>query len=416
MMAQGILGLVVFLGIAWAMSEQRSAVSAREVAVGMLVQVGLAALLLNVPGSYVFFNGLNQWVLALDEATKAGTGFVFGYVGGGAAPFALENGQHSFILAFQALPVLLVVSALTSVLFYWRVLPYIVLGMAWLLQKSLKVGGALGLATAANVFVGMTEAPLFIRPYLKELTRCELFVLMTTGMATIAGTVLVVYAHILRPVMADSLGHLLIASLISVPAAITIARIMVPETATSTAGRLWPTQRATSTIDAITQGTLEGLQLLLNIVALLLVFVALLHLLNQVLAWIGLVGGEVLTLQRILGWLMAPLAWLMGIPWAQAAQAGSLLGIKTVLNEFLAYLQLAQLSPDTFTEHSRVILLYALCGFANFGSLGIMIGGLGTLVPTRRAEIVALGVKSIIAGTLATCMTGALAGLFYHAT
>lgn len=412
-MAQGLLGLLVFPLLAWLISENRGAARPAMVALGIGAQVLLAAVLLNVPGVELLFQGLNQLVLAIDAATKAGTAFIFGYVGGGPAPFTADAPEHTFILAFQALPVLLVISALSSVLFYWRVLPWIVAGMAWLLRKTFGVGGALGLSTAANVFVGMTEAPLLIRPYLREFTRSELFVLMTTGMATIAGTMLVLYATILAPVIPDALGHLLIASVISVPAAITIARIIVPETETPTAGGAPPPQRAESTMDAITQGTLEGLQLLLNVVALLLVFVALLHLVNQLLAWLPHWDGQALTLQRLLGWVMAPVAWLMGVAWSEAAAAGGLLGVKTILNEFLAYLQLAQLPETELSPHGRMIMTYALCGFANFGSLGIMIGGLGTLIPERRGEIVALGLKSIAAGTLATCMTGALAGLFY---
>ncbi|MDM8546285.1 nucleoside transporter C-terminal domain-containing protein [Candidatus Venteria ishoeyi] len=412
MIWQSILGLLTFPLLAWALSENHRAVKLKTVAAGLLVQLILASVLLNLPFLQTVFSLLNDAVLALEAATRAGTSFIFGYVGGGETPFTTSAPHNSFILAFQALPLLLVVSALSALLFYWRILPWIVRGLSWGLQKTLNIGGALGLSTAANIFVGMTEAPLFIRPYLKELTRSELFTLMATGMATIAGTVLVVYANILRDVVPDIMGHLLIASVISAPAAIAIAQIIVPETKEPTAGALLPPQQAHSAMDAISKGTLDGIQLLINVIALLLVFVALVALINSLLALLPTINQEALTLQRILGWLMAPVVWLMGIPWSEAQAAGALMGVKTILNEFVAYLNMTQLPETALSERSRLIMAYALCGFANFGSLGIMIGGIGTMVPERRQEIVGLGLKSIIAGTLATCMTGALVGVF----
>lgn len=413
MIWQSLLGLAAFPALAWLFSESRGSVRPRVVIAGLVLQLLLAALLLRFEHVHAVFLALNRAVLALAEATTAGTSFVFGYLGGGDLPFAEQQGASSFILAFQALPLLLVVSALSSLLFYWRVLPWVVKGFAWLLQKTLGVGGALGLGAAANIFVGMTEAPLFIRPYLRELTRSELFALMTCGMATIAGTVMVLYASLLSPVLPDVLGHLLIASVLSAPAALTLAQVMIPETSVSTAGNLLPSQQASSSMDAVTRGTLDGIQLLLNIVAMLVVLVALVHLANASLGLLPQVAGADITLQRLLGWVMAPLVWLMGIPWSEAQTAGSLMGVKTVLNEFIAYLDLAQLGPDALSPRSRLILVYAMCGFANLGSLGIMIGGLGTLVPERRDEIVSLGLRSILAGTLATCLTGALVGIFH---
>jgi len=406
---QAYLGFFCFAAFAWLLSEQRQYIVWRDIALGLSVQILLAILLFNFPLLQNIFLALNQVVLALDAATTAGTTFVFGYLGGGDVPFEMSNPANSFILAFKALPLVLLISALSALLFYWRILPWIVRGFSWALQKSLNIGGALGLSTAANIFVGMTEAPLLIRPYLQQLTRSELFALMTAGMATVAGTVLVLYATILSSTFPEALGHLLIASMLSAPAAITIARLLIPETEKPTDGQLLPPIQANSSMDAVTQGTLEGLKLLLNIVALLLVFVALVHLVNQLL---GLLPTEKpLSLQELLGLLMAPVVWLMGIPWHETVSAGSLMGIKTILNEFLAYLQLAQM--EDLSERSRLIMIYALCGFANFGSLGIMIGGLSTLVPERRSEIVALGMKSILAGTLATCMTGALVGMWW---
>ena len=351
--------------------------------------------------------------MALQEATTKGTSFVFGYLGGAPAPFEGGGtpGATTFILAVQALPLVLVVSALSSLLFYWRVLPVIVRGLSWLLQKSMGIGGALGLGAAANIFVGMIEAPLFIRPYLKKMTRCELFTVMTCGMATVAGTVMVLYASILNGVIPNAMAHILIASIISAPAAITVSAIMVPETGERTAGEIVPPRQADSSMDAVTKGTLDGLSLLLNIIAMLVVLVALVHLVNLLLGLFPAVGGRQLSLQGVLGTIMAPVVWLMGVPWSEAHTAGSLMGTKTILNEFLAYLDMAQLSREALGDRSRLIMTYAMCGFANFGSLGIMIGGLGTMAPERREEIVGLGLRSIVSGTIATCLTGAAVGI-----
>jgi CNT family concentrative nucleoside transporter len=408
---QSLLGLVAFLGFAWLISERRSLQALKIGAVGIGIQIVLALLLLKLPPLKQFFVIFNQAVLALQEATRAGSGFVFGYLGGAPLPFEETQPGASFILAFRALPLIIVVSALTALLTYWRILPWIVRGFSALLQKSMGVGGAVGLGAAANIFVGMVEAPLFIRPYLNALTRSELFVLMCTGMATIAGTVLVLYASIIGGIVADAAGHLLVASLISAPAAITVALIMVPQHEAPTPGSLALQQQASSAMDAVTQGTGDGLKLFLNVAAMLLVLVALVHLINLMLAVLPDAAGAPVTLERALGLVMAPVTWLMGVPWRDAFTAGSLMGTKTILNEFLAYLQMAQLPEGALDARSRLIMTYALCGFANFGSLGILIGGLATMAPKRRAEVVSLGLKSIVGGTLATCCTGAVVGL-----
>ncbi|MGD8913915.1 MAG: nucleoside transporter C-terminal domain-containing protein [Candidatus Thiodiazotropha sp.] len=410
-MAQGLTGLLLIPLLAWLISENRQAFNWRVPFTGLILQLIMALLLLKLSLFQSLFIKLNQILLSVQEATEAGTRFVFGYLGGAESPFLASDSGSSFILAFRALPLVLVISALSALLFYWRILPLLVGFFSWLLQKSLGISGALGLGAAANVFVGMVESPLLIRPYLSRLTRSELFSLMTLGMATIAGTVLVLYASFLEGVIVNPMGHLLTASLISAPAAVMISRLMIPETQEGTAGERLDTQPVNSSMEAITNGTIEGLKLLANIVAMLIVLVALVSLLNQILGLLPAIAGEALSLQRLLGWLMAPLAWLMGIPWSEAITAGSLLGTKTVLNELLAYLELARLPADALSERSRLILTYALCGFANFGSLGIMLGGLGSIIPQRRNEIVALGMKSIIAGTLATLLTGTVAGL-----
>ena len=404
-------GLLVLMGLAWVLSERRRACRWQLVAAGVGLQFVLAVLLLKVPGVGQVFTAINQLVLALQTATESGSQFVFGYLAGGPLPFEERQPGASFILAFRALPLILVVSALAAVLNYLGVLPWLVRGFARVLERSLRVGGAVGLTAAANVFVGMVEAPLLIRPYLARLSRSELFVVMTVGMATVAGTVLVVYASILEPLLDDALQHLLVASIISAPAAVTIARLMVPESGEPTPGELVSEPTEAGVMEALTLGTQRGLQLLLNVVALLLVLVALVHLANAVLAWLPAVGGEAITLQRIFGVGFAPIAWLMGIPWSEALTAGNLLGTKTVLNEFVAYLELADLNPGALSPRSHLVVSYALCGFANFASLGIMLGGLVTMVPERRAELLILGPRTLVSGTLATCCTGAVVGV-----
>ena len=394
----GIAGLV---GAAWLFGEKRAAVPWRTIIAGLVLQLVMAVIFLKVEAIKRAFLKLNDALLVLEQATQAGTGLVFGYLGGGPAPFQVTDMGATFVLAFRALPIVLVMSALSALLFYWRVLPAIVRALSIALEKLMRVGGVVGLSTAANIFVGMVEAPLFVRPYLPRVSRGELFAIMVGGMASIAGTVLFLYAAILRPVVPDAVAHLLIASILSAPAALVIAFLMVPPEGTITGGNIELRSDASSSMDALTRGTLDGAQLLLNIVAMLVVFVALVALVNLVIAPYSLQGA--------LGWALAPLAWLCGIPWSEARAAGALLGTKTVINELVAYVDLSKMSE--LSERTRVLLTYALCGFANFGSLGIMIGGLGTMCPERRAEVVALGLKSIVAGTLATCLTAATVAL-----
>jgi concentrative nucleoside transporter, CNT family len=411
---QSALGIFALLAIAWIVSEDRRAVAWRQAAVGLLVTFATALILLKVPGATRAFAAINGAVDAIAAASRAGTSFVFGYLGGGQLPFDLKVPGAEFVLALQALPIVLVMSVLTTLLFHWRILPPIVRGFSWLLERTLKVGGAVGLSTAANIFLGMVEAPLFIRPYLARLTRSELFIVMTGGMAGIAGTVLVIYASLLGSVIPDAAAHFVIASVIGAPAAILVSLIMVPErSAEHTGGTEVPevAKVAASTMDAIVRGTAAGLELLLNICAMLIVLVALVHLANAIIGTLPPLAGAPITLQRLLGYAMAPVCWLIGIPWKEAVTAGGLMGIKTILNEFIAYVELSKLPADALDPRSRLILLYAMCGFANFGSLGIMIAGLGTMAPERRDEVVSLGIKSIVSGTLATCLMGAVVGV-----
>ncbi len=407
----GMLGIAAIVGIAWGFGEARGQVRWLRVAIGLGVQVVLAVLLLKVPVFERLFASLNGVVTGLEGATREGTSMVFGYLGGGELPFDEKTPGGSFILAFSALPIVLVISALSSLLFYWRILPILVKGASRVLERTMGIGGALAIGAAANIFVGMVEAPLLVRPYLQKMTRSELFSVMTCGMATVAGTVIVLYAQILGPVLPNALGHILIASFISAPAALTVAQIMIPERGEITAGDVEIEITASSSMDAITQGTGAGLQLLLNICAMLVVLVALVATVNSLLGLGPGVGGEALTLERLLGWLMAPLVWLIGVPWAEAQTAGMLMGTKTVLNELVAFLDLVALPEDALSPRSKLIMTYSMCGFANPGSLGILLGGLCTMVPERRSEIVGLGLRCIVAATLATCLTGALVGM-----
>ena len=410
---QSAFGVFVLIAIAWIVSEDRRAVAWKQASIGLLVTFATAVILLKVPGVSRVFSAINDAVDAISAASRAGTSFVFGYLGGGQLPFELKVPGAEFVLALQALPIVLVMSVLTTLLFHWRILPPIVRGFSWLLERTLKVGGAVGLSTAANIFLGMVEAPLFIRPYLATLTRSELFIVMTGGMAGIAGTVLVIYAIVLGPLIPDAAANLVIASVIGAPAAILVSLIMVPEKADKRASDavLEVGKVASSTMDAIVRGTAAGLELLLNICAMLIVLVALVHLANAIIGVLPSVGGAPITLQRLLGYVMAPVCWLMGIPWKEAVTAGALMGMKTILNEFIAYVELSKLPADALDPRSRLIMLYAMCGFANFGSLGIMIGGLATMAPERRDDIVSLGLKSIVSGTLATCLMGAIVGV-----
>jgi len=410
---QSALGVFVLIAVAWIISEDRRAVACKQAAIGLLVTSATAVILLKVPGVSRVFGAINDAVDVISAASRAGTSFVFGYLGGGQLPFELKVPGAEFVLALQALPIVLVMSVLTTLLFHWRILPPIVRGFSWLLERTLKVGGAVGLSTAANIFLGMVEAPLFIRPYLAALTRSELFIVMTGGMAGIAGTVLVIYATVLGPLIPDAAANLVIASVIGAPAAILVSLIMVPEKADKPASDavLEVGKVASSTMDAIVRGTAAGLELLFNICAMLIVLVALVHLANAIIGVLPSVGGAPITLQRLLGYVMAPVCWLMGIPWKEAVTAGGLMGMKTILNEFIAYVELSKLPADALDPRSRLIMLYAMCGFANFGSLGIMIGGLATMAPERRDDIVSLGLKSIVSGTLATCLMGAIVGV-----
>jgi CNT family concentrative nucleoside transporter len=415
---QAVIGYAALLALAWACSEDRRAIRWRTVGAGLALQVALAILLIAFTPAQRAILLLNGAAEALQTATDAGTAFLFGYLGGGALPFPELRPGSSVILAFKILPLVLVISALSSLLFHWGVLQRLVALFAAALRRAMGLDGPVALAAAVHVFVGMIEAPLLIRPYLAAMSRGELFAVMSCGMAGVAGTVMVIYAAVLAPVLPGALGTILVASVISTPAALAVAALMVPfgpdaggPDADGSGGTGAPTalahNRPLGALDAIVRGTADGVGPLVGITTTLLVAVALVSLVNQAL---GLLPGG-WTLQSLFALPFQPVMWLIGIPWHEAPAAALLMGTKTVLNEFVAYLGLAALPPDALAPRSRLILTYAMCGFANFGSLGILVGGLGALIPERRAEVVALGLRSVLSGTLATCMSGAVAGL-----
>lgn len=417
---QALLGLAVFIGLAVLFSEQRRMLNWQLLAAGLGLQFLVAFVMFRFELLQALLNALNRVVVAIADATEAGSLFVFGYLGGDpsnvAYPFSVDNPEATVILAFRILPLILIFTVLSAILWHYRILPFIVRGFSIVLRRAMGVSGAVGLSAAANIFIGMVESPALIRPYIKRLTRSELFVVMSCGMATIAGTVMVLYSVILGEMIDNALAHILTASVISAPAAIMLALIMVPTVAEDSAQIAGGDAVDISTdyhnvMDAIARGTSDGLKLTVNVGAMLLVFVALVALFNSALSLLPYSSDDPLTLQTILGWMFAPLVWLMGIPWQEAQLAGTLMGIKTALNELLAFLALVDLPAESLSDKSTIIMTYALCGFANFGSLGIMIAGLTGMCSERAHEIVALAPKSLISGTLATCMTGTIAGL-----
>jgi CNT family concentrative nucleoside transporter len=410
-MLHGVCGLLGLLIVAWALSENRWRVPWRVVFAGVALQIALALLFIKFPPATKIFLLLNDGVTALQKATDAGTSLVFGYLGGGLAPFIETHPEASFILAFRAFPLVLVISAIASLLLYWGALQRIVGALAFALARTLGIGGALALGGAVHVFVGMVEAPLLVRPYLKTMSRGELFALMSCGMAGIAGTMMVVYAALLGPVIPDALGQILIASIISTPAALAVAALMVPFVPDPQGtGELSLSDPPQSAMEAIARGTTDGVSIVATIIAMLIVLVALVSLVNLALGVLPHTG-EPITLQQIFAYLFWPLLWLIGIPCNEVSTASLLMGTKTVLNEFVAYLNLSHLPADALSPRSRVMMTYALCGFANFGSLGILVGGMTAMAPERKDDITSLGPRSIVSGTLATLMSASVVGM-----
>lgn len=411
LIAQSVIGLLLLISLCFLFSENRREVSPAIVIKSLLLQIVFALLLLKLPASQGLFSVLNAGISELQAATQAGTTFIFGYLGGGDLPFDETIPGGGFVLAFQAMPLVIVISVLSAILMYWKVLPLIMRGFSFILEKTLEIGGALGLGISANAFLGMIESPALIKPYLAKLSRGEMFAVMCAGMATIAGTMLALEAAVISRVVPNAIGHLISASLITLPAVVYISHLLVPDNTRVTSGDTEIDRGADNLMDAIATGTSNGLQLFLNIIAMIIVIVALVYLVNAMLGVLPLVYGEAITLERVLGVLMAPLTMMMGIPFSEAFVTGQLMGTKVVLTEFVAYVRFGQIPPEELSERTRIIMTYALCGFANFVSLGIMITGLVTMVPERRNEIMDMGLKSIVAGTLATCTSATIVGI-----
>ncbi len=407
-----LLGIVLLFGLAWSLSENRRAVRLRPVLGGIALQWLLAVLLLWLPPARRAMLAVNDAASALDHATLAGSRFVFGYLAGPPYPFANPPPGSDFVLAVQALPLVLTISALATLLFYWGALQAVMRGFAWLLKRTLGVGGALALGAAVHVFVGMVEAPLLVRPWLARMQRGELFALMTCGMAGVAGTVMVIYGTILAPIVPDALGNIVSAGIVSTPAAIAVAALMIPfDAGSEDQAELTLPDPSHSWLDAIVKGTAQGVPVLASIIAVLLVTIAAVTLVDMTLGLAPSWGGAPLTLERLFALPFRPVVWLLGVPWRESGAAAALFATKTVLNEFVAYVDLAGAGGAGLSAHSRFILTYGLCGFANFGSVGIMVGGISAMIPERRQEVAKLGLWSLLSGTIATCTTGAVAGM-----
>jgi len=401
--AVSALGFVAMIAIGWLFSSDRRRFPWRTVVWGSALQLGLALLLLRTAVGAAFFSGMNRAVATFISYVDAGVRFVFGAL--------VDTG---FSIVVNVLPIIVFMGSVFAILYHLRILQRVVDALARALSRTMATSGAESLAAVANVFLGMTEAALVVRPYLERMTRSELFALMTTGMASVAGSVLVAYVGMLG---AEYAGHLATASLLSAPAGLLLSKVMVPETGapeTATSRHAAIEISSVNVIDAAAQGAIAGLHLAAYVGALLVAFVALVALLNDALASAGaLFGFPGLSMQRLLGFALAPLAWLMGVPWHDAAQVGGLLGVKTVLNEFIAYQELgALIHQGALAERSAIITSYALCGFANFGSLAILLGGIGGLAPARRPEVARMGLLSILSGSLASFMTACVAGIF----
>ena len=408
---QALLGIAVFIALVLPMSSNRRLINWKLVAIAVALQFVICLLLLKAPVVKEGLLYLNQAVGALGAATLKGPSFVFGYLGGGDTPFTVTNPNVIVTFAFQVLPLVIVMSALSALLWYWRILPVVIRGISWIFERALGTRGPSGLVATANIFLGQTEAPLLVRPYLERMSRYELLLVMTAGMATIAGSVMVIYSAMLGAQFQGVLGHLITKSIMSVPASVLFAHMLLPDDSGNTQDLQQPPRIYQSAMDSITRGTGDGLALYLNIIAILIVLTAFVALANSIVGFLPAVGGEALTLERIAGWIFAPIAWLMGIPWAEATTAGSLLGVKSVLNEFIAFIQLTGVPPEQLSDRSRLITIYGLCGFANLASIGIQISGIGTMAPERRGDLAALAWPAFVGATLASCMTGCVVGI-----
>ena len=412
--AQSLVGIASVLTICWALSENRGRFPWKLAMGAIVVQSALVLLLFGVPAIRTALAGVGHAVDGLSASTQAGVAFVFGFLAGTPdQPYTLTNPGSLFVFAFRVLPVILVVCALAALLWHWRILKWITQGFGVVFEKTMGLRGPPALATAATVFMGQVEGPIFIRSYLPSLSRSELFMLIAVGMSCVSGSTMVAYATILKDVLPNAASHVLTASIISAPAGVLLARILVPRIPESeVSDPLNPVEDKVyeSSVDALIKGTSDGLSIVLNVAATLIVFVALVAMLNGILGMLPALGGQPIAVERILGVIFAPLAWALGIRWADAPTAGSLLGVKLVLTEFTAFIRMGGIPAGAIDERTRVIMTYALCGFANIASVGINVAGYSVLVPERRAEIMGMVWKAMMAGFLATCLTASVVG------
>jgi CNT family concentrative nucleoside transporter len=410
---QSLVGIAVTLALCWAISENRRRFPWPLAAGALAIQVGLVLLLFGFPPAREALQGLGSAVDGLGASAQAGTRFVFGFLAGGPdQPYPVAQPPLLFVFAFRVLPVILVICALSALLWHWRVLRWLTRAFGFLFQKTLGLRGPPALAVAATVFMGQVEGPMFIRAYLERLTRSELFMLLAVGMACVSGSTVVAYALMLRGVLPNAAAHVLTASLISAPAGVLLARIIAPASPGESRDDFdhASLKRYASSVDAVITGTGDGLTIVLNVAATLIVVVALLAMADQLLALFPAVRGAPLSIERGLGVLFAPLAWALGVRPAEAAGAGQLLGIKLVATEFSAFARLSQMGPAALSDRSRMIMTYALCGFGNLASVGINVAGYSVLVPARRTEVIGMVWKALAAGFLATCMTASVVG------
>ena len=409
---QGLIGLAAILLLAWAFSEDRANRPGwRWLGGALLLQLGIAVIVVRVPPIWAAVGVANQGVAAIEKATLVGSSYMFGYLGGAPLPFALAQGASPpLIIAFQILPLIIVFSALSALLWHWGILKALVRGLSWALRRTLGVSGVVGLGGGGTLFLGVVESPLVLRAWFATMSRSDLFAIMAMIMATISGAILVLYASTLGKVIPNAAGHLIVASLISLPAALTVARLMVPGQPQSSEPAE-PDLAYDGAIDAVVRGAMEGVQLMLAVIGIIITIFALVNLTDQILALAPHVDGAALSLKRMFGWIFSPFMWAIGVPWDQAPAAGALMGTKAILNEYVAYLDLAALPAGTLDPRSALIVTYALAGFANLASIGLLVSTIASLCPERRAEAAGLGVKSWIAGNFATLMTGAMIGL-----
>ena len=409
---QGLIGLAAVLLLAWSFSEDRANRPGwRWLAGALLLQLTIAVIVVRVPAVWEAVGVANQGVAAIERATLVGSSYMFGYLGGAPLPFVLAEGASPpLIIAFQILPLIIVFSALSALLWHWGILKALVRGLSWALRRTLGVSGVVGLGGGGTLFLGVVESPLVLRAWFATMSRSDLFAIMAMIMATISGAILVLYASTLGKVIPNAAGHLIVASLISLPAALMVARLMVPGQPLSTEPAE-PDLAYDGAMDAVVRGAMEGVQLMLAVIGIIITIFALVNLADQILALAPQVEGAALTLKRMFGWIFSPLMWAIGVPWDQAPAAGALMGTKAILNEYVAYLDLAALPAGTLDPRSALIVTYALAGFANLASIGLLVSTIASLCPQRRAEAAGLGIKSWIAGNLATLMTGAMIGL-----